>query len=87
MGLIGLIIFALVIWLLWRLIKNYQRSLQSRKNRKTTRENRLASDNIVACEQCRVHVPEKDALRFTRDNEDLWFCSEAHKDKFLALRQ
>ena len=80
MGLIRLVIFALVIWLVWRMIKNYQASQARRKN---SGNQKLTSGNMVACHYCSVHVPENDAIA----HEQLWFCSESHKDKFLAGNQ
>lgn len=77
MGLIRLIIFALVIWMLWRFIKNFQARQNSNKN---TSDKKLTRGNMVACQYCAVHVPESDAV----EHEQLWFCSEGHKEKYLA---
>ena len=81
MGLIRLVIFALVIWLFWRLIRNYQASLKQGK--KTDGNKKLDSGNMVSCQYCKVHVPEKSAVA----HDNLWFCSENHKAKFLADRE
>lgn len=78
MGLIRLIILGLVIWLFWRLIKNYQANLNSRKQESDNKK--LGSGNMVACEYCKVHVPEKIAIA----HDALWFCSEGHKTKYLS---
>ncbi len=34
---------------------------------------------MVRCTWCKVHVPEADALR----EQGEWFCSSAHRDRFL----
>ena len=81
MGLIRLIIFALVIWMFWRLIKNYQASLNNKKQ--ASGNKKLDNKNMVACHYCTVHVPEQDAVGY----DQLWFCSEAHKAKYLAEKQ
>ena len=75
MGLIRLVIFAVVIWLIWRMVKNFNAKLASQGKRK----DKLENQNMVACRYCSVHVPEKEAL----NHDDDWFCSEAHKQKFL----
>ena len=79
MGLIRLVIFALVIWMVWRLIRNYQAG-QNSKNRNSGNKNKLASSTMVACRYCKVHVPDNTAIA----HDDLWFCSESHKAKFIA---
>lgn len=76
MGLIRLIIFGLVIWMLWRLIKNF---LARQNSNTTTSDKKLAKGNMVACQYCTVHVPENDAV----EHNQLWFCSERHKEKYL----
>ncbi len=78
MGLIRLVIFALVIWMFWRLIKNYQANLDSKKH--TGKKKQLVRGNMVSCHYCKVHVPEDTALA----HNDLWFCNDSHKAKFIA---
>ena len=79
MGLIRLVIFALVIWLVWRMIKNYQATLRQKRN-KNASDKKLSGDAMVACHYCKVHVPEKIAL----EHDNQWFCSSEHRDKYLA---
>lgn len=76
MGLIRLIILALVIWMFWRLVKNFQ-AKQAGKN---SGKQHIENSNMVLCRYCSVHVPEKEAIH----HEQLWFCSENHRDKFLS---
>ena len=80
MGLIRLIIFGLVIWMLWRLIKNFL-ARQNSNNR--TSDKKLVKGNMVACHYCTVHVPENAAV----EHNQLWFCSEGHKEKYLEDKQ
>ena len=75
MGLIRLIIFALVIWLLWRLVNNIKAKLNSKDNVGEKLENK----SMVSCQFCSVHIPQEDAL----EHEAKWFCSAAHKEKYL----
>ena len=79
MGLIRLIILALVIWMFWRVVKNFQ-ARQSKKSKKETPSGKREQSNMVLCQFCSVHVPEQDAI----SHEKSWFCSERHKEKYLA---
>jgi len=56
MGLIRLAIFAVVIWMFWRLIKNFL-AKQAKMNKKES--GKLEQGNIVLCEYCSVHVQSK----------------------------
>jgi uncharacterized protein len=78
MGLIRLIIFSLVIWMFWRLIRNYRANLDSKQ--RSGEKKKLPNGNMVACGYCKVHVPENTAIA----HDDQWFCSESHRAKFIA---
>lgn len=69
MGLIRFLILALVFWLLFRLFRRYWDKLP-RNNRP-----RANIDNIVRCEHCGVHVPQKEAL----EHNGKYYCSKAHQ--------
>ena len=75
MGLIRLIILAVVIWLIWRMIKNYQVKQARRQKKK-----QVNRDKIVKCSFCSVHVPMHDAIQ----QQDEYFCSAEHRDKYLT---
>jgi len=75
MGLIRLVILGLVIWLLWRMVKNFQ----ARQNSKKKTGGNIEHRNMVLCQFCSVHVPESEATRHGQK----WFCSEGHKAKYL----
>ncbi|MDT8399563.1 MAG: PP0621 family protein [Pseudomonadales bacterium] len=80
MGLIRLLTFALVIWLLWGMVKNYQaRKKATHQHNKAT----AGKEKMVKCQQCSVHLPKTQAQRF----QDNWFCSEQHKQRFLEARE
>jgi len=75
MGLIRLIIFALVIWVIWRLVNNFKAKVTKSKKQGATIENQ----SMVSCQHCSVHVPQNEAI----NHENQWFCSEAHKKTYL----
>jgi len=79
MGLIRLIIFALVIWMFWRLVKNFKAKLESRNNSDSQSGNKLEQGNMVPCDFCSVHIPEEEAIQ----HEKMWFCNNSHKEKYL----
>ena len=74
MGLLRLIIFGLVIWLMWRLFQ-----IQKEKKRATRKKSeKIISKNMVKCEYCDTHLPAENAIS---DNK-LWFCNQKHLDSF-----
>jgi len=44
-------------------------------------------DVMVKDPYCQVYFPKRDALRVHFQGEDLYFCSEACRDKFLELHR
>ena len=77
MGAIRLIIFALVIWLAWRMLKNYQ---LKRKQASNAKRKILEKEKVVMCQLCSIHLPESEAF----SHQENWFCSQKHKQKFLT---
>jgi hypothetical protein len=88
MGLIRFVFFLLIAGTVWFMVKNYLRKTslreqQLRGRRKAGNSEQLAGGRIVRCTVCDVHLPEQDALRAG----DTWFCSQAHKQAWLASSQ
>ncbi|MEX2367511.1 MAG: PP0621 family protein [Pseudohongiellaceae bacterium] len=75
MGLIRILIFIMVIWLIWRMIRNYQVKQQQAREA----SGKLDQKKMVRCEFCNVHLPQSDAV----SEKDLWFCNQSHKSKYL----
>lgn len=73
MGLIRLIVFGLLLWILWVMYKRYVagKSKQSKP--------RVSSRKAVKCSFCNVHLPMEEAL----EHEARWFCSRQHKEAYL----
>ena len=74
-NLIRFIVLIAIVWLVYRLIKQWR--AQSRNLKKKTDER---IENIVKCAQCGVHIPENEAIHYN----DQVFCSSAHKDEYIA---
>ena len=80
MGLIRFLLFLLIARTVWFMVKNYLRKQELTGRRKAGNPERLAGGRIVRCKACDVHLPEQDALR----EGDDWFCSQAHRQAWLA---
>lgn len=72
MGLIRLLIIIAIVWLL---VIAVRRLLASGKRVADKRQERL-TENMVRCEVCGLHVPEKEAVREGSHQ----YCSESHRD-------
>lgn len=75
--LIRLIIFAVLFFAGLRLYRMYREWKLDQEAPEDAAQ--LEGDQMVRCAWCQVHVPQADALR---DRDD-WFCSSAHRDRFL----
>ncbi|MBA3979689.1 MAG: hypothetical protein C0462_03720 [Alcanivorax sp.] len=71
MGLIRVLVLALLIYVVWRLIK----SVTSRQRSATPPD----TQRMLRCAHCGVHVPEHLAL----PHKDVHFCSSAHREAWL----
>lgn len=81
MGLFRLLTFILVVFIAWRMIKNYQAKLaRSKQNRE--RAEIPVQEKMVKCAYCSTHIPEHEAIA----DGDQWFCSQEHKDLFAGDR-
>lgn len=80
MGIVRLLLFAALIWLLYRLIKTLKpepriRDASRRSNR------RLEGGELVQDPQCGVYIPKETAVT---DANGRHFCSEACRDAFRS---
>ncbi|MDZ7662345.1 PP0621 family protein [Thiohalophilus sp.] len=75
-GLLRVIVLALLIWLVIRLYQRFKALARARSTNssKPGRPVENPVENMVRCEQCGTHVPEKEALK--RDGH--YYCSRAH---------
>ena len=72
-NLIRVIILVAIIWLVYRLIKQWRAQTHSLKKNKQEK-----IETVVKCDQCGIHIPENEAIA---DNTGT-FCSKAHRDEF-----
>ena len=76
MGLIRLLMFGLLVWLIWQMFENYKAKLHMSQRQGS----RVAHDKMVQCSYCSVYLPKKDAVSYN----DCWFCDQQHKARYLA---
>jgi uncharacterized protein len=79
MGLIRLVFFLLILWVLWFMVKAY-RTKQEQNAARARAHRKLDAGRIVKCSHCEVHLPEAQALQYNKK----WFCTEGHKQAFLG---
>lgn len=72
MNLLRIILLALLVWLVFRLVKRF-------RNRPSKDSSRIppSPSDMVRCEQCGLHIPKIEAVR---DN-DHYFCSKQHLEQ------
>ena len=77
MGLIRLITYALLIWIVWTMIRNWLAKQQQKSD--SAAQARKAVPKVVKCRYCDLHLPEEEALT----NEAGTFCSKSHQQAWL----
>jgi uncharacterized protein len=73
MFILRILIFALVIWLCWRMIKTWLAAPEKKES-----GNILSSRKMVKCAYCNTHLPQDQAL----GDDGKWFCHQQHKSLF-----
>jgi uncharacterized protein len=68
-----ILLLAIIVWLLFQIIKRYSRSLQSRNAAKKRTEEAV----MVQCRHCGLHVPKEDSVT----SQGQYFCSEEHREQ------
>ena len=79
---IRLIIFAVIFFAglkLYGMYRQWKLDRAALEQQSTRRD----GGQMVRCQWCDVHVPEDEALR----DQQQWFCSGAHRDRFLQEQQ
>ena len=70
---VKILLLAVMVWLLFQIIKRYSRSLQSRNDAKKRAEEAV----MVQCRHCGLHVPKEDSVTA----QGQYFCSEKHREQ------
>jgi YHS domain-containing protein len=80
---IRLLIFVIVAVLVYRAFKSWVDQGQKTKVMRNDRTPLQADDVMRQDPQCGVYISQRDAVVLHHNGEELYFCSEACKDKFL----
>jgi len=68
---VKILLLAIIVWLLFKIIKRYSRSLQTR----TEAKKRTDEAVMVQCRHCGLHIPREDSVA----DQGQYFCSEEHR--------
>lgn len=66
-----ILLLAIAVWLIFKVLKQYSQSVNK------TEKPQSASEDMVQCAQCGVHLPKSDSLLIKGE----FFCCEAHSKK------
>jgi len=70
---VKILLLAIVVWLLFLIIRRYNRSLQSGSASSKT----AASAVMVQCRHCGLHIPKEDSIAV----EGQFYCCEEHRQQ------
>lgn len=68
--LLKLILLAVGIWVVYRLLKSYGRSIT-----RDQEPDKLENEDMVRCAHCGVHLPRSESIA----SKDEFFCSDEHR--------
>ena len=66
-----ILLLAIAVWLIFKVLKQYTQSVNK------TEEPQSASEDMVKCAHCGIHLPKSDSLLIKGE----FFCCEAHSKK------
>jgi len=78
-SLIRIIVIAAIIWLVYRLIKQW-RAQAHRRDKSVGKKSTSQVENVVECAVCGVHIPENESIHHAGKQ----FCSTTHLEQFKA---
>jgi len=81
--LIRLIIFAILCYILYRVVKSLMLPPAGKPGGPSIRPNGTITDEMVMDPQCNVYIPRKEAITAKVAGETIYFCSKECKKKYL----
>jgi YHS domain-containing protein len=81
--LIRFVILALTSYLGFKLVQKIVSQFFSREIPGSSSKPEVTSDELVQDPVCKVFVPRRNALKYRKNGEDFFFCSEGCRKKFL----
>ncbi len=79
-----LLVFLLIVYLGYRALKSLLFPAQPRQQETIHRSDRQIDDIMIKDPYCQVYFPQKSGVHLNVNGADLYFCSEACRDKFIA---
>lgn len=80
---IRFIIFAILCYVLYRLIKSLALPSPTTSKKSFTQSHGTITDEMVMDPHCRVYIPKREAITAKIGGETLYFCSNECKKKYL----
>jgi YHS domain-containing protein len=77
------IIFALLVYLLYRLIRGIFLAAPKQQGRREPASGPAIVDEMVIDPVCRVYIPRREALTARVEGETVYFCSRECMNKYL----
>lgn len=77
-----LLIFLGLIYLFYRVLKSWMASLNTTKTTASHQTPEI-DDVMVKDPFCEVYFPKRNAIRITREGQELFFCSDRCRDKYM----
>jgi len=78
-----LILFALI-FLAYRALKSWFHQNVPLQPPVGGTNGRVVEDEMIKDPVCSVYFPKRDGLRLHKDGQDIYFCSEQCRDKFVS---
>lgn len=88
LSLIRLIAIVVLVWMLYRGIKNFMARRADAKARKSVDPaTGQEIEMMVEDPQCHTFLPQKDAIHLYHKGQDLFFCSEKCRDEYREAQK
>lgn len=79
-----LLILIALIYLAYRALRSWFHNTMSLHPPAGASGDRAIDDEMIKDPMCNVYFPKRDGLRLHIDGQDIYFCSEQCRDKFVA---
>ncbi len=83
-GLFRIILYALIAYLIYVIVKFYQSLKQSKKSRpkKSSKLSIMVKDEV-----CNTYLPEEETIKEWHKGKEYYFCSHECREKFLESKK
>jgi uncharacterized protein len=81
--LLRLIIFVILCYILYRLVKSLALPSPKKPGKSPIRSSETITDEMVMDPNCHVYIPKREAIKAKIAGETIYFCSKECKKKYL----